>query len=321
MMKKLKFLAVATAYLSVVMVLNGCEGGSGNSGDGSDTPTASAAPASPASIAGDTSIVINFSTSMDTTTLILGGTLAAESDGGTWSTVTVADDTLTIAPSAQWSDGAKTLTVDVSDLNGTAIGTLNLSYTVDATLPVASVNPTDTSTILASDTIVITYTESMDTASLGGAGTLWSESDNGVWSTTTNTDDTLTLSPASSWTSGAGTLDITADDLVGNTSVVNLSYNVDADGDGYVVPADCDDTAATINPGATEVCGDGIDNDCDAIIDNPGICTSCSVNSTCNDGNECTDDICSAAVCTNPLFADGTACTGGTCQSGVCVVP
>ncbi len=33
---------------------------------------------------------------------------------------------------------------------------------------------------------------------------------------------------------------------------------------GYVAIADdCDDTSGTINPGAKEVCGDGIDNDCD----------------------------------------------------------
>ncbi len=39
---------------------------------------------------------------------------------------------------------------------------------------------------------------------------------------------------------------------------------VDGDGDGYT-PAggDCDDTKASVHPGAKEICGDGIDQDCD----------------------------------------------------------
>ncbi len=41
----------------------------------------------------------------------------------------------------------------------------------------------------------------------------------------------------------------------------------DADGDGTANPAsggdDCDDDNSAIHPGATEVCGDGVDNDCD----------------------------------------------------------
>jgi len=40
---------------------------------------------------------------------------------------------------------------------------------------------------------------------------------------------------------------------------------VDMDGDGYPEGVDCDDNDADVNPGAAEVCGDGIDNDCDGV--------------------------------------------------------
>ncbi len=38
----------------------------------------------------------------------------------------------------------------------------------------------------------------------------------------------------------------------------------DADGDGYRSFVDCDDADPAVNPGADEVCGDGVDNDCRA---------------------------------------------------------
>ncbi|MCB9797220.1 MAG: FG-GAP repeat protein [Alphaproteobacteria bacterium] len=38
---------------------------------------------------------------------------------------------------------------------------------------------------------------------------------------------------------------------------------LDADGDGWAAPADCDDADPAVNPGAEELCGDGVDNDCD----------------------------------------------------------
>ena len=47
----------------------------------------------------------------------------------------------------------------------------------------------------------------------------------------------------------------------------------DADGDGYSIEGgscgamDCDDNNAEINPGALELCGDGVDNNCDARMD------------------------------------------------------
>ncbi len=48
---------------------------------------------------------------------------------------------------------------------------------------------------------------------------------------------------------------------------------VDMDGDGYFdipnacSPTDCDDTNAAVNPGATEICNNTIDDDCDGNVD------------------------------------------------------
>lgn len=84
-----------------------------------------------------------------------------------------------------------------------------------------------------------------------------------------------------------------------------FTFFQDADGDGYGNPAvtiaacvapvgyvvigtDCNDAVASINPGAIDICLDGIDNDCNGVIDNigqPGGCiliTTNVVSPTCN---------------------------------------
>ncbi len=43
----------------------------------------------------------------------------------------------------------------------------------------------------------------------------------------------------------------------------------DADGDGYPACSDCNDGAGSVNPDADEAC-DGLDNDCDGVVDEPG---------------------------------------------------
>ena len=42
-----------------------------------------------------------------------------------------------------------------------------------------------------------------------------------------------------------------------------IVQDVDEDGDGYFSNDDCDDADETVNPGATETAGDGIDSNCD----------------------------------------------------------
>lgn len=75
-------------------------------------------------------------------------------------------------------------------------------------------------------------------------------------------------------------------DTGGDTAPVTPTWYHDADSDTYGDPAspfeadtapagyvanadDCNDADAAISPGATEMWGDGVDNDCDGVIDDP----------------------------------------------------
>jgi hypothetical protein len=75
-----------------------------------------------------------------------------------------------------------------------------------------------------------------------------------------------------------------------------LVFHQDADGDGYgdlgtaiatcnpptgyvLDASDCDDTRATVYPGAPEVC-DGLDNDCDGVVDPGNVTTYCTAGTT-----------------------------------------
>jgi len=104
-------------------------------------PTAVTSPASGSLISESISIVITFNTSMDTDSLILGGSMALESNGGAWSTITFTDDTLTISPSTKWTVGnGRTLSVDCDDLFGNSLSTLVLIYTIPVPIELITIN-------------------------------------------------------------------------------------------------------------------------------------------------------------------------------------
>jgi RHS repeat-associated protein len=68
-------------------------------------------------------------------------------------------------------------------------------------------------------------------------------------------------------------IEVSAEDPFGNrhSKTKTIKVESDRDGDGYsVADGDCDDnlvTGVNVHPGAEEVCGDNIDNNCDGVVD------------------------------------------------------
>jgi len=91
---------------------------------------------------------------------------------------------------------------------------------------------------------------------------------------------------------------------------------------------DCNDSNPAINPGATEVCGNAVDEDCSGAAD-PCPCGNGNLDSgeECDDGNTTGGDGCNAdctrpdtcnAVCTAAIGCDGYECFGNRCRNPSC---
>ncbi len=95
-------------------------------------------------------------------------------------------------------------------------------------------------------------------------------------------------------------------DLSDDTAALSDITTPDEDGDGYDAEEDCDDNSSAVHPDAAEVC-DGIDNNCDGIVDE-GV-TSTYYADDDGDGFGDADD--TAEACEIP---DGHVATGTDCD-------
>ncbi len=98
-----------------------------------------------------------------------------------------------------------------------------------------------------------------------------------------------------------------SDSSSGHFAVDELTYWTDNDGDGFI-STDCDDTSASIYPGADEYC-DGVDNNCDGNIDE-GTAIDASTWYADTDSDGYGDATVSDVQCTQPsgYVVDGSDC-------------
>ena len=99
------------------------------------------------------------------------------------------------------------------------------------------------------------------------------------------------------------------------------SMCIDVDGDGTSPPTgtcpggdDCDDTSAATHAGAAEVCGNGVDDDCDGVADEPDCACQRGDRVTCFEGDSAVANV---GACRRGVAVCVTEGTPGECRGQV----
>lgn len=184
-------------------------------------------------IAPHKTITIQFTETMNITSLDLSGDLASECvEIPDWEYVTERNDTVILSSDAGWNVGdGRTIIIDCEDVAGNPLETTTLTYSVENTPPTPiNIDPPDETFINnATQIIRVTFSETLDRSSLKITGNLSDEYRGAEWLTVNETDDTIDLGPLGVWSEGDDRyFFIDGTDLAGNEmETVELKYGFD----------------------------------------------------------------------------------------------
>jgi len=117
--------------IASTVLLQACSGSGGGGGGGGNVPPVASVIPAVLPLSNGQDVVIFFSKTMNTGSVLLGGTLTTDPYTPVWSMTASTDDTLTLTPNTNWSIGeGVTLTVDGNDIGGTPMAMLNVAFNV-----------------------------------------------------------------------------------------------------------------------------------------------------------------------------------------------
>ncbi len=172
-----------------------------------EKPTVSSTPENESAITPFTEIKLTFNKKMDKVNL--SGNMAE------FATLSWQDDKkiLIVKPESKWTKTPAVLLVNGKDATGKSLEASYLSFELDLVSPTYTMVYPPAELINQNTVFVIDFSKQMNVDSFSLAGTIFDESDGGVWS---NDNSRLRISPLTTWSATAHNLLFSGYDSVGN---------------------------------------------------------------------------------------------------------